>query len=152
MPEATQAVMRNMWFHTGDIGKFDENGWLWFVDRKKDYLRRRGENISSQEVETTFRAHPDVVECAVHAVYSELSEDDVKVTALLREGATVTEEELCRWSVDRLPYFAVPRYVEFRDELPRNPHGKILKYQLREEGATPCTWDRETSGIELEKR
>lgn len=151
-PEATQAVMRNMWFHTGDLGRFDDEGWLYFVDRKKDYLRRRGENISSQELEATFLAHPDVVEVAVHAVHSELTEDDVKVTAVLKQEATTTAEELCRWSVDHLPYFAVPRYVEFRDELPRNPTGKIMKYKLREEGATPGTWDRETSEIELVRR
>jgi crotonobetaine/carnitine-CoA ligase len=151
-PEATQAVMRNMWFHTGDIGRFDEAGWLYFVDRKKDYLRRRGENISSQELENTFLSHPDIVECAVHAVPSELSEDDVKLTAVLREGADVSEVDVFRWSVDRLPYFAMPRYVEFRAELPRNPTGKILKYQLRDEGATPATWDFEGSGIVLDKR
>jgi crotonobetaine/carnitine-CoA ligase len=151
-PEATQSVMRNMWFHTGDIGRFDEEGWLYFVDRKKDYLRRRGENISSQEVESTFHQHPDITEVAVHAVPSEFTEDDLKVTVVLREGAAVTEEDLCRWSIDRLPYFAVPRYVEFRAELPKNPMGKIRKFRLREEGATTATWDRESVDIELSRR
>jgi crotonobetaine/carnitine-CoA ligase len=151
-PEATQAVMTNMWFHTGDMGRFDDDGRLYFVDRKKDYLRRRGENISSQEVEGTFLQHPDITQVAVHAVPSEFTEDDLKVTAVLRAGATITEEELCRWSIDRLPYFAVLRYVEVRDELPKNPTGKIMKYQLRDEGATSATWDRETADIELAKR
>jgi crotonobetaine/carnitine-CoA ligase len=81
-----------------------------------------------------------------------VSEDDVKVTVVLAEGAQVTEEELCRWSVDRLPYYAVPRYVEFRETLPRTPTGKVLKHQLRGEGATAATWDRETSDVEVEKR
>jgi len=76
----------------------------------------------------------------------------VKVTAVLQEGATSTEEELCRWSVERVPYFAVPRYVEFRAELPRNPVGRVLKYQLRDEGATATTWDAEAAGVTFERR
>ena len=151
-PEATLAIMRNMWLHMGDIGKFDENGFFYFVDRKKDYLRRRGENISSFEMEATFGAHPDIQEVAVHAVLSELSEDDIKVTAVLRAGASLTEEELCRWCTDRVPYFAIPRYIEFRAELPKNPVGRVLKYQLREEGRTLRTWDFEQANIVVKRR
>lgn len=150
-PADTLKVMRNMWFHTGDIGKFDENGWFFFLDRKKDYLRRRGENISSMEVEAVFSAHPLVSEVAVHAVLADL-EDDVKATIVLAEGAQITEEELCRWSADNLPYFAVPRFVEFRPKLPRNPVGRVLKYTLRDEGVTESTWDFEKSQVELVKR
>jgi crotonobetaine/carnitine-CoA ligase len=151
-PEATLAIMRNMWLHTGDIGKFEADGTFYFVDRKKDYLRRRGENISSFEMETTFLAHPAIADVAVHAVFSELGEDDLKVTAILTPGAAISEPELCRWAIDRVPYFAVPRYIEFRDDLPRNPTGKVLKYQLREEGCTPATWDRDKSDLILAKR
>jgi crotonobetaine/carnitine-CoA ligase len=151
-PEATVAVMRNLWFHTGDIGRFDAEGWFWFVDRKKDYLRRRGENISSFELERTFRSHPDIADVAVHAVPSELTEDDVKVTAVRRAGADLTEEQLCRWCLEKLPYFAVPRYIEFRAELPRNATGKVLKHQLRDEGVTADTWDINDSEIEVVKR
>ncbi|MEO9329025.1 AMP-binding protein [Gordonia aurantiaca] len=151
-PEATTAVYRNLWFHTGDVGRFDEDGWLWFVDRKKDYLRRRGENISSFELERTFRSHPDVSEVAVHAVPSEFTEDDIKVTAILVEGSTLTEEQLCAWCLDKLPYFAVPRYIEFRSELPKNATGKVLKYQLREEGVTPATWVIDSSDLRIAKR
>ncbi|MGW4338447.1 AMP-binding protein [Rhodococcus koreensis] len=150
-PDATVAVTRDMWFRTGDLGRFDHDGWLFFADRQKDYLRRRGENISSYELESTFHQHPAVSECAVHAVPSELTEDEVKLTVTLREGAAVTEYELCEWSLDRLPYFAVPRYVEIRSELPKNPLGKILKYLLRDEGVTARTWDRETSGLEVHR-
>ena len=100
-PEATVEVLRNLWFHTGDLGRLDEDGFLYFVDRKKDYLRRRGENISSFEVERTVVAHEAVADVAVHAVASEQGEDDVKVTAVLVAGATVTEEELCRWVAAR---------------------------------------------------
>ena len=151
-PEATQAQMRNQWFHTGDIGKFDEEGWFHFVDRKKDYLRRGGENISSFEMEVALMRSGQVAEVAIHAVPSGLSEDDVKLTAVRPSGSELTEEELCRWAIDNLPYFAVPRYIEFRDEMPKNPVGRILKYQLRDEGVTPATWDRQAAGITFTKR
>lgn len=151
-PEDTLKVMRNQWFHTGDIGKFDEDGFFYFVDRKKDYLRRRGENISSFEMETAFRAHPGILDVAVHAVPSEFTEDEVKVTAILQPGVELSEEQLCHWAIDQLPYFAVPRFIEFRAELPRNPVGRVLKYELRDEGVTRSTWDREAAGIVLKKR
>ena len=151
-PEATLGLLRNLWLHTGDLGKFDEAGNFYFVDRKKDYLRRRGENISSYELESTFLRHPEVREVAVHAVASEVSEDDVKVTVVLVSGSGLTERELCVWAIERLPYFAVPRYVEFRDQLPKNPVGRVLKYQLREQGRTGATWDREESDVQLVKR
>ncbi|MDH1254369.1 AMP-binding protein [Comamonas thiooxydans] len=149
--EDTQKVMGNMWFHTGDIGKFDEAGFFYFVDRKKDYLRRRGENISSFEMESAILQHPDIEQVAVHAVRSNLGEDDLKVTAKRVAGAQLTEEALCRWMVDRVPYYAVPRYIEFRVELPVNPQGRVLKYQLRDEGVTPGTWDIESSTIKVQR-
>lgn len=151
-PEDTLKVLGNLWLHTGDIGRIDENGELHFLDRKKDYLRRRGENISSFEVEATFHSHPDVVDVAAHAVFSEFGEDDLKITAVLREGASLGEAELCAWCIERMPYFAVPRYIEFRADLPRSPTGKVLKYQLREEGCTPATWDRNESEFKVLRR
>jgi crotonobetaine/carnitine-CoA ligase len=150
--DATVAAWRNLWFHTGDLGKLDETGYLYFVDRKKDYIRRRGENISTFEMEAIFRQHPALKDLAVHAVLSPLGEDEVKITAELHPDAPLTEEELFLWSVERVPYFAVPQYVEFRDELPRSATGKVLKEQLRAEGKTAATWDREAAGIVLEKR
>src|ERR1700730_11208545 len=133
-PADTLRIMRNMCLHSGDIGKFDQDGFLYFVDRKKDYLRRRGENISTFEVETGLRGHPEVADVAVHAVFSESGEDDVKATIVLKSAGAVTEEMLCRWAIERLPYFTIPRYFEFRPDLPRNPLGRVLKYQLREGG------------------
>jgi len=150
-PEETLKIVRNLWLHSGDIGRMDENGFMFFVDRKKDYLRRRGENISSQELEATFKKHDAVKDVAVHAVFAE-TEDEVKATITLREGAVISEEELCAWCVDKVPYFAVPRFFEFRDDLPRNPVGRVLKYQLRDEGCTDKTWDREKAGFEISKR
>jgi crotonobetaine/carnitine-CoA ligase len=151
-PEDTQKLMRNMWFHSGDIGKFDEDGFFYFVDRKKDYLRRRGENISSFEMEAAFAVHPALSEVAVHAVPSDKGEDDVKVTAVLHPGAELQPEALFQWATESVPYYALPRYIEFRSSLPKNPQGRVLKYQLRDEGKTPATWDLEATDIKVAKR
>jgi crotonobetaine/carnitine-CoA ligase len=151
-PEVTVETSRNWWYHTGDIGRIDEEGYLFFVDRKADYLRRRGENISSFEVESVLMSHGALADVAVHAVASQLTEDDLKVTAILKEGSALQPEELFLWCVDRLPYFVLPRYIEFRLELPRSPVGRVLKRDLRQEGVTSTTWDAEASGISYEKR
>jgi crotonobetaine/carnitine-CoA ligase len=151
-PAATVDASRNWWYHTGDIGRIDEDDFLFFIDRKADYLRRRGENISSYEVESILMAHGALADVAVHAVPSDMTEDDLKVTATVKEGAAVTEEELFRWCIDQLPYFALPRYIEFRAELPRSPVGRVLKRDLRSEGVTAATWDADASGITYEKR
>jgi crotonobetaine/carnitine-CoA ligase len=151
-PEVTVETSRNWWYHTGDIGRIDEEGYLFFVDRKADYLRRRGENISSFEVESVLMSHGALADVAVHAVASQLTEDDLKVTAIIKEGSALEPEELFLWCVDRLPYFVLPRYIEFRLELPRSPVGRVLKRDLRQEGVTSTTWDAEASGISYEKR
>ena len=113
-PEATVSSSRNWWYHTGDIGHVDDDDYLYFVDRKADYLRRRGENISSFEVERILMGHGQIADVAVHAVPSQLTEDDLKITATLKAGSELTEAELFRWCIDQLPYFALPRYIEFR--------------------------------------
>jgi crotonobetaine/carnitine-CoA ligase len=151
-PEATVAAFRNLWFHTGDIGKVDEDDYLFFVDRKADYLRRRGENISSFEVERIVSGHEAVGEAVVCAVPSDVTEDDLKLTVTLVDGASVTEEALFRWCIDQLPYFALPRYVEIRADLPRSPVGRVLKRLVRDEGVTADTWDAEAAGIAYDKR
>jgi crotonobetaine/carnitine-CoA ligase len=151
-PEATVETSRNWWYHTGDVGRIDEDDYLYFVDRKADYLRRRGENISSFEIERVLMSHGALADVAVHAVPSELTEDDLKVTATIREESSITEEELFRWCVDQLPYFALPRYIELRDQLPRSPVGRVLKRELRAEGVTAATWDVEKAGVTYEKR
>jgi crotonobetaine/carnitine-CoA ligase len=103
-------------------------------------------------MERTYHAHPAIKDVAVHSVASDVGEDDVKVTAVLQPDAALTETELCEWSVERVPYFAVPRFIEFRDDLPRNPVGRVLKYQLRDDGVTATTWDREAAGLTFERR
>ncbi|KSZ55995.1 hypothetical protein Z045_25725 [Rhodococcus pyridinivorans KG-16] len=149
-PEDTIKVWRNMWMHTGDIG-YIENGYLFFVDRKKDYLRSRGENISSFEIERTYQQHPSISAAAVYSVAEGVEEGEIKVSVVLCEGATLSCEELCTWSIENLPYFAVPRYFEIRDELIRTPTGKIQKYLLRAEGVTETTWDRVAQGINVRR-
>jgi crotonobetaine/carnitine-CoA ligase len=150
-PEETVKVWRNLWMHTGDLGRL-EHGYLYFSDRAKDYLRSRGENVSSFELERAFGAHPDIAEIAVHAVGQQNGEDEIKATIVLRECATVTHLELCHWAIEHLPYFAVPRYFEFRATLIKNPTGRVLKYRLREDGVTADTWDRQAAGIEVRRR
>jgi len=151
-PEVTVETSRNWWYHTGDIGIVDEDNFLFFVDRKADYLRRRGENIASFEVESIIMGHGQIADVAVHAVPSPLTEDDLKITATRVDGATVSEEELFLWCVEQLPYFALPRYIEFRTDLPRSPVGRVLKRELRDEGVTSATWDLDLSGVVFEKR
>jgi crotonobetaine/carnitine-CoA ligase len=146
-PEATLAAWRNLWHHTGDCGRADEDGFITFVDRKKDALRRRGENVSSMEVEGAIMRHPAVERAAVHAVPSDLTEDDIKVCLTLRPGQGVTPEEFFEFCRTTLPYFAVPRYVEVLDALPLNAMGRIMKHVLRERGVTPGTWDLEAMGL-----
>jgi crotonobetaine/carnitine-CoA ligase len=143
---------RNWWYHTGDVGRIDEDRYLYFVDRKADYLRRRGENISSFEVERVLMSHGELADVAVTAVPSPLTEDDLKVTATRVEGSTLSEADLFRWCIDELPYFALPRYIEFRAELPRSPVGRVLKRELRDEPLTPDVFDAEASGITFERR
>lgn len=149
MPEKTLEAFRNLWFHTGDLGRKDADGYFYFVDRKKDALRRRGENISSFEVERAVNSHPSVLESAAVAVPSEVGEDEVKICVVLKPGETLTPEELIKHCNERMPYFAVPRYVEFMESLPKTPTERVEKYKLKQAGVTPNTWDREKAGIQL---
>jgi crotonobetaine/carnitine-CoA ligase len=151
LPEKTVDAWRNGWFHTGDRVVRDEDSWFWFRDRLKDSIRRRGENISSYEVEAVLNAHPDVAAAAVVPVPSELGEHEVLACVVLRSGMTLAAEELIRFCEPRLAYFAIPRYVDFVEELPLTPSGKTEKYRLRERGVTPTTWDRERAGYILRR-
>jgi len=154
MPEKTVEAWRNFWFHTGDAGKCSADGYFSFVDRIRDCIRRRGENISSYEVEAVLNSHPAVAESAVVAVTSEIAgrEDEVKACAVLRPGASLTPEALLDYCQLRMPYFAVPRYVEFLPELPKTPTEKIQKHKLRDRGVLAGTWDREAAGYKVRKR
>jgi len=141
MPEKTVEAWRNLWFHTGDRVVRDADGAFRFVDRIKDAIRRRGENISSFEVEQVLLSHPGVASCAVYPVRSELAEDEVMAALVAREGALIEPAELVRFCESRLPYFAVPRYIDVLADLPRTENGKVQKFKLRERGVRPQTWD-----------
>jgi carnitine-CoA ligase len=146
LPEATAAAWRNLWFHTRDRVVRDPDGSFRFVDRMNDAIRRRGENISSYEVEQALLAHADVTGAAVVPVPSELGEDEVLACVVARDGAKLDPVELIRFCEPRLPYFAIPRYVDVLTELPLTASGKVEKYRLRERGVTATTWDREQAG------
>jgi crotonobetaine/carnitine-CoA ligase len=149
MPEKTVEAWRNLWFHTGDAGRVDAAGRLHFVDRIKDCIRRRGENISSFEVEQVLNAHPAVAESAVVGVKvaGAGGEDEVKACVVAVVGATVDPVALLDWCTPRMPHFAVPRFVELvTGELAKTPTGKIQKAPLRAAGITAATWDREAIG------
>lgn len=153
MPQATLEAWRNLWFHTGDRGRVDADGWLYFVDRKKDAIRRRGQNISSFEVEQIILRHPAVQDVAAFAMPSELSEDEVMVSVVLRDGRTLTEAELVEHCQRNMAYYMAPRYVEFRPDLPRNASEKVMKYKLRAEAEARlgALWDREKAGVEIRR-
>lgn len=147
LPEATALAFRNGWFHTGDAFRYDEQGWYYLVDRMQDSIRRRGENISSFEVESIISGHPQVVECAAVSAPAELGEDEVRIVLIVRDPARFEPEELLSWLEPRMPRYMLPRYVDIVDDLPRNETtGRIKKYALRATGIGPHTWDRERRG------
>jgi crotonobetaine/carnitine-CoA ligase len=148
-PEATLETIRNLWHHTGDLGRRDADGEFFFFDRKADFVRYKGRNISSFAVEAAVNAHAAVAESAAYGVTSaELeSEAEIKVDVVLKPGQELRPEDLARFVNENAPYFFVPRYIEFVDALPRTPTGRIQKFQLRQRGVTGATWDREAAGF-----
>ena len=151
MPDKTVEAWRNLWFHTGDRVVRDAEGFYTFLDRLKDAIRRRGENISSYEVEQVLLSHPAVALAAVFPVQSELAEDEVMAAIVPREGMALDPVELIRFCEPRMAYFAVPRFLEFMKELPTTENGKVQKFKLRERGVTSATWDREAAGIQVKR-
>lgn len=141
MPEATAESWKNLWFHTGDRGYLNDDGYLTFVDRLKDTIRRRGENISSWEIERVISEHPSVSQVAAYGVPSELSEEDVMIAVVARDGQHVNPAELRDHCQGTLTSFAIPRYIRVVDELPMTPSQRVEKYKLRADGLTADTWD-----------
>jgi crotonobetaine/carnitine-CoA ligase len=147
MPEKTAEDFRNLKLHTGDLGRMDADGYLYFMDRVKDYIRRRGENVSSMEVERIVCAHPEVLEAAAVGVKADegaSAEQEILVCLVARDGPPDLAE-LAEWLDERLPYFMVPRYLRVVDHLPKTPTERVRKVLLREEGVTADTWDRQAS-------
>jgi len=151
-PEKTVDAWRNLWFHTGDRVIREADGYYKFVDRLKDAIRRRGENVSSFEVEQVLLSHPEIAIAAAFPVRSELAEDEVMAAIVRQPGSALDEVAIIRFCETRMPYFAVPRFLEFVDVLPATENGKIQKYKLRERGITDRTWDREAAGITVKRR
>lgn len=141
-PEATVAAWRNLWLHTGDAVRRDSDGNYYFVDRLKDSIRRRGENISSLELEREVLEYDGVAEAAAVGVAAEQLEDEIKVVVVPEAGREITPEGLCAFLEDRVPRYMVPRYVEIADGLPKTPTEKVRKTLLRDAGITATTWDR----------
>ncbi len=153
MPEKTAEDFRNLKLHTGDLGRMDEDGYFYFMDRVKDYIRRRGENVSSMEVEKQVGDHPGIKEAAaigVKAGESVAAEDEIMVVCI-PEGEAPDPVELTHWLAERIPYFMVPRYIRFVDSLPKTPTERVQKVKLREEGITADTFDREAAGITIKR-
>jgi crotonobetaine/carnitine-CoA ligase len=148
-PEATVETFRTLWHHTGDYARRDDDGFVYFVDRKKDAVRRRGENVSTMELEAAIARHPAIAEVAAHAVPSAATDDDIKVCVVLAAGETVSPTELFDFFKQHLPYFAVPRYVEIIDELPKNAVARVMKHLLRERPITDAVWDLEALGLTI---
>jgi crotonobetaine/carnitine-CoA ligase len=145
-PRATVEAFRDCWFHTGDIGRMSADHLLTFVDRKADYVRRRGENVSTYEVEQVILKFDGVAEVAVHAVPSELAEDEIKACIITTPGATLDPAILLDFCADQMPYYAVPRFLEVVETLPKSPIGRVQKFELRKRGITPTTWDALAEG------
>ncbi len=146
MPDKTVEAWRNLWFHTGDRVVREADGAFRFIDRMKDAIRRRGENISSYEVEQVLLSHPAVATVAVYPVRSELAEDEVMASLIAQPGVVVDVAEIARHCETRLPYFAIPRYIDIVDDLPRTENGKVQKFRLREQGVTLTTWGSDAGG------
>jgi crotonobetaine/carnitine-CoA ligase len=149
--EATARAWRNGWFHTGDGFRRDADGNFYFVDRMKDAIRRRGENISSFEVESEVCAHPAVREAAAVAVASDVAEDEVLVAVSVAGGQTLDPAELIDFLRQRMAHFMIPRYVRILDDLPKTPTQKVQKHMLRAAGVTADTWDREQAGVIIKR-
>jgi crotonobetaine/carnitine-CoA ligase len=149
--KASNKKIRDGWLHTGDIVYRDEEGNLYFVDRLTDSMRRRGENVSSYEVEREVNAHPAVLESAAYGVPSELGEDDIMVAVVLKPGERLEPEDLIAFLRERVAKFMVPRYVDFREELPKTETHRIQKTELKRQGVTPTTWDGERAEASARK-
>ncbi|WP_426425168.1 ATP-dependent acyl-CoA ligase [Bradyrhizobium genosp. A] len=151
MPEKTVEAWRNLWFHSGDRVVRDSDGHYRFIDRMKDSIRRRGENVSSWEVEQTIQSHPAVATCAIYPLPSELGEDEVAAAILLEPGQSLQPVDVIRHCEGQIAYFAIPRYVRIVREMPLTENGKIKKGVLRDAGVTSDTWDREAAGIRVRR-
>lgn len=150
-PDATADAWRNGWFHTGDLVRPDENGNFFFVDRLKDAVRCRGENISSIEVESEVLSYDTVAESAVIGIPSEHGDEEILVAVAAKPGMELLPQKLAEYLIPRMPHYMVPRYIRVMDQLPKTATNKITKVDIRNDGVTADTWDREAAGMKLKK-
>jgi len=154
MPEKTVQDFRNFWFHTGDAGMMDKQGYIYFVDRVKDYIRRRGENISSFEVEKIVNSHPEVEESGAIGVKADAgrySEDEVMIVVVPKKGKKIDPKKLMKFMEARMPAFMLPRFIRFETDLPKTGTERVQKNKLRQKGITKDTWDREKAGYKIKR-
>jgi len=154
MPEKTVQDFRNFWFHTGDAGRMDKDGYIYFVDRVKDYIRRRGENISSFEVEKIVSSHPDVEEAAAVGIKAQsggYAEDEVMIVVVPKKGKSIDPKNLLKFLEPKMPYFMIPRFIRVEKSLPKTGTQRVQKSKLREKGITKDTWDREKAGYKIKR-
>lgn len=154
MPEKTVQDFRNFWFHTGDAGRMDKDGYIYFVDRVKDYIRRRGENISSFEVEKIFNSYPDIEESAaigLKADSGKYAEDELMIVIIPKKGKKIDHVKLLKFLEPKMPYFMIPRFIRFVKSLPKTGTQRVQKNKLREQGITKDTWDREKAGYKIKR-
>jgi len=154
MPEKTVQDFRNFWFHTGDAGRMDKDGYIYFVDRVKDYIRRRGENISSFEVEKIVSSHPDVEEAAAVGIKAQsggYAEDEVMIVLVPKKGKSIDPKNLLKFLEPKMPYFMIPRFIRVEKSLPKTGTQRVQKSKLREKGITKDTWDREKAGYKIKR-
>lgn len=152
-PEATAKAFEGEWYKTGDMLRKKDDGYYYFADRKKDAVRLKGRNISTFEVELVAKKHPGIADCAAFGVPSDIleSETELKLDVILRPGVQLSEQELAQYINDNAPYFFVPRFIEFVDELPYTPTNKVQKFKLRDKGLTAKTWDAQAAGFKAER-
>jgi crotonobetaine/carnitine-CoA ligase len=151
LPEATSEAYRGGWFHSGDLAEYDDEGFYYFRGRKKASMRRRGENISAWEIESVMNDHPAVLESAAYAVPSELGEDEVMIAVVARPGQKLAPTDLLDFCHGRMAHYAIPRYVDFVDEIPKTGTQRVQYGVLRERGITATAWDREKAGYEVKR-
>jgi len=154
MPEKTVQDFRNFWFHTGDAGRMDKDGYIYFVDRVKDYIRRRGENISSFEVEKIVSSYPDVKESAAIGIKADsggYAEDELMIVIIPKKGKKMDPAKLLKFLEPKMPYFMIPRFIRVVKSLPKTGTQRVQKNKLREQGITKDTWDREKAGYKIKR-
>lgn len=150
-PDATARAYRGGWFHSGDLAEMDEDGFFYYRGRKKESMRRRGENISAWEIESVLTPHPDVVDCAAFAVPSEVEEDEVMVVVIIRPGVHVEPQDLIEYCEGRMAKYAIPRYIKFVDEVPKTATQKTEYAKLKSQGVDAQTWDRDSDHEDVQR-